>query len=326
MSVRPIFIFTLPRSGSTLLQTMLASHSQISTVPEPWILIPPLYALRKQGVFSEYNQTMTWKAIDDFIHRLPAGRQSYLAGVRAFGMQLYGELAGSSRYFLDKTPRYHILSGDIMDAFPEGKFILLLRNPLAVLASMLETWQAIHLYRFDLYLGLQGLVSTLEGRSQQLYIVNYEDLVRDPEGKLLELTEYLDLDFQKSMMTAIKPAAADQGDFGYPTKRDGTLSGEYREISAGAVDKWKTVLGRSPLRKRFAANYLEWIGPERLGAMGYDYEELRSALESIPVSYEDLGSDLLRWGRGMISSLFETHLWREKFLDSFNHPVILPHQ
>ena len=46
MSIRPIFIFSAPRSGSTLLQRVLAAHTQVATASEPWILLPllsPLY-------------------------------------------------------------------------------------------------------------------------------------------------------------------------------------------------------------------------------------------------------------------------------------------
>ena len=51
----PIFVFSLPRSGSTLLQRVLMSHNDISSVAEPWILLPQIYSLKKEGTLSEYS-------------------------------------------------------------------------------------------------------------------------------------------------------------------------------------------------------------------------------------------------------------------------------
>lgn len=305
---------------------MLAGHSQVSTAPEPWILLPPLYALRSGGVFSEYNQTMARKAIENFSHRLPGGREDYLGAVRDFGLHMYGKMAGSGTYFVDKTPRYHAVSGDIIEAFPEGKFILLFRNPLAIFASMLETWRAVHLYRYDLYTGLAGLITTLDDWSERLRVLRFEDLVRDPEHEILEICDYLDLDFQSPMLTSIKSREIKRGEYGYPVKLDGTRGEDYADISADPVDKWKAVLGRSPLRKAFASRYLAWIGPARLQQIGYDFHELNAELGSIPVTYQDLGADLLRWFRGLISSAVEPQIWRKKLADLSNNKIILPHQ
>jgi hypothetical protein len=46
MSARPtaIFLLSLPRSGSTLAQRILAAHEGIATTSEPWILLPYGYA------------------------------------------------------------------------------------------------------------------------------------------------------------------------------------------------------------------------------------------------------------------------------------------
>jgi len=48
-----IFILSLPRSGSTLLQRILGGHSQVHTVAEPWLMLNPLYALRETGIEAE---------------------------------------------------------------------------------------------------------------------------------------------------------------------------------------------------------------------------------------------------------------------------------
>lgn len=42
----PLFLLSLPRSGSTLAQRFLAAHDAIARASEPWILLPYLYTLR----------------------------------------------------------------------------------------------------------------------------------------------------------------------------------------------------------------------------------------------------------------------------------------
>ena len=46
----PIFIFSLPRSGSTILQKILMSSTQVSSSNEMWILLPLLNLKSKSGI------------------------------------------------------------------------------------------------------------------------------------------------------------------------------------------------------------------------------------------------------------------------------------
>ena len=45
-----ILMISPPRAGSTMLQRILGSHSDIHTVSEPWLVLHPLYALRPEGI------------------------------------------------------------------------------------------------------------------------------------------------------------------------------------------------------------------------------------------------------------------------------------
>src|SRR5947209_3362708 len=104
-STAPIFLMSLPRSGSTLVQRMLGTHPDIATASEPWVLIPTLYGTRTEGVLTAYDQMVAATAIRDFIAELPAGRADYYRACRKFGLELYGAAARGRPWFLDKTPR-----------------------------------------------------------------------------------------------------------------------------------------------------------------------------------------------------------------------------
>src|SRR5206468_7765156 len=92
VSVRPVFVLSLPRSGSTLLQRMLASHPEIATSSETWLLLPQLYALRPHGAQAEYGHRTAARAVQDFCSVLPGGQDAYIAEVRRSVLALY-ELA-----------------------------------------------------------------------------------------------------------------------------------------------------------------------------------------------------------------------------------------
>ena len=114
INVKPIFLFCLPRAGSTLVQRVLASHDDIATIAEPWILLPFLYSLRKEGIYTEYGHWVAHTAVQDFVAELPRGEEDFLSELNRFVTRLYCKVQGKeAAYFLDKTPRYHLVVEDI---------------------------------------------------------------------------------------------------------------------------------------------------------------------------------------------------------------------
>jgi hypothetical protein len=125
-----IFLISQPRAGSTLTQRILGSHREIYTVSEPWIMLHPLYALRRDGHQAEYSVQNSQKALDNFLNLHPEGKEAYFQAVRQMSLNLYeGLLRGSDKkYFLDKTPRYYYILPDLYRTFPDAKYILLIRS------------------------------------------------------------------------------------------------------------------------------------------------------------------------------------------------------
>jgi hypothetical protein len=279
-TVSPVFILSLPRSGSTLLQKILASHADVATVSEPWILLPPVYALRSDRSSAEYSQTTLSAAVNDFIDCLPNGRADYFAALREFAASLYTRLApNGERFFLDKTPRYHLIIRELMEIFPDAKFILLWRNPLAVAASMIETWGYkgrwnLFRYRIDLYQGLENLVTAATDFKDRIHRLNYEEMVSNPEAALGSVCEYLGLRLDAAALEHFERDGL-SGRLGDPTGPK-----KYDSISTDSIDSWGNVLN-NPLRRWWARRYIEWIGRDRLRAMGYDQHELLTQITAL---------------------------------------------
>src|SRR5215207_9233305 len=196
--MRQCFIISQPRAGSTLLQRLLATHPQVQTIGEPWLAIPFVYALREKGVSSEYIHISLAQGFGEFVSKLPGGRADYFREVRAMLERLQEKISAPGKtYFLDKTPRYHLVLEELAEIFPDAKFLVLWRNPLAVVASILNTWQKgkfnLLYYEQDIYRGPLNILSFTEKRAATVCEVRYEDLVGDPEKNVRRVTDFLEL-------------------------------------------------------------------------------------------------------------------------------------
>jgi hypothetical protein len=289
---------------------MIAAHDEVCSASEPWFLLPFLYTLRDKGAYGEFGYGLMREAIEDFCHNLPNGKDDYLEEIHTLALRLYKKAANpKARYFLDKTPRYHLVVNDIIRMFPDGKFLFLWRNPLAVVASIMETWGKgkwnLYAYKVDLFEGLENLVNAFEQHGDRILAMQYEDLISSPEASLRKIFDYLDLEFDKGLLTRFRDARFD-GRMGDPT---GVR--QYRNISQEPLDKWKGTLN-NPLRKSWCRRYLKWIGEHRLMLMGYDMDTLQKELEEIPFGANNMASDALRMAYGVAYCILDLPILGEK--------------
>jgi len=313
--MKPIFIFSLPRSGSTLLQRILASHDKISTTAEPWLLLSCFYALKEKGCLAEYNHSVLQQGVSDFCQNLPNGKEDYYVAVRHFAEELYGKASDKqATYFLDKTPRYSLVVEDVIETFPDGKFLFLWRNPLSLVASMMETWGSgrwnLYYLNVDLYQGLERLIeANVKYRdSENCFFCNYEDLITSPENWIDGVFNYLQLDSSAEVLGKLS---------NYEPKgrlRDPTGIHQYDSVNEAPLYKWKKVIC-NPFRKAWCRRYLRWIGKERLAIMGYDLDELLSDLGGVPTTWKFFFSDMILFPYGVLYNLLELPLLRKKLSD-----------
>jgi hypothetical protein len=302
MTVQPIFIFSAVRSGSTLLQRIVAAHEQVATASEPWLLLPHAYSLRPNGVEAEYPHSVMVGAIEEFCAILPNGSEDYREELRRYALRLYEKAAqGSSsngndlsnsqdtRYFLDKSPGYCFVVEEIMGLFPDAKFIFLWRNPLSIVASIIDTWEPWHptIFRQDLFIGLPRLTAAYAANRTRAHAVRYEDLLMGELQHWGALMDYLGIEFDPATLRSFSQVELN-GRMGDPTGPT-----RYKALSSAPTQKWKHTLA-NPLRKEWCRRYLRYLGDERLALMGYDRAQLTAALDAEPVSMSSLTSDIGR--------------------------------
>lgn len=308
----PLFVFSIPRTGSTIAQRILATHEDIATAGEPHILLHFLYSLKQGGCYTEYGHQRLASSIAGFCHELPNGIDGYLEEVRAFALRLYAKAAPTgAKYFLDKTPRYHLIVEEIIRLFPNGKFLFLWRSPLASVSSMLETWQSgnwfISRNEIDLFEGIANLTKAYEVHGTQAHAVRYEDLLARPEETLRGVFAYLELAFDPTLLSDFAKVKFSRGDWNMHRN-------QYQVLNREPLEKWKRILS-NPIRKAWCRRYLRWIGRHRLAMMGYDLDDLLDELNALPLNLRFVVSDLLRMSYNMAYRVLEFRMMKHKLSD-----------
>jgi hypothetical protein len=309
MAIQPIFIFSITRSGSTLVQRIIAAHEGVATVSEPWLLLPFLYTLRSQGVIAEYSHDMVVDAIEDFGKELPRGIDDYRQELHDFVLRLYEKAAGpEATHFLDKTPPYYFVADEIIRLFPEAKFVFLWRNPLSIIASIIETWHHgrwhATAHREDLFIGLPRLMAAYKNNRSHVHSVRFEDLLAGDDEPWRLLMEHLEIPFDPKALSDFTEVELHG--------RTGDLTGvkTYSALSTEPMQKWQRTLA-NPLRREWCRRYLRFLGNDRLATIGYDGDQLIRELNSQPTSTAALASDAGRLIGDLLKEPVRAHIRRQ---------------
>jgi tetratricopeptide (TPR) repeat protein len=193
----PVFLIGFPRSGTTLLDQILASHPQITTLEERDTLVDAASALVTPEDAFERWATLS----DGEIDRL---RGLYWTQVRA-GL---GGVAMRS-VFVDKLPLNAILLPLIYRLFPSAKIVLALRDPRdAVLSSFQQRFgmnaAMFQLLRLDTATAYYDAVMTLVRQTRakfplDVHEVKYEAVVGDFEPTVRALLSFLGLPWDEAV-------------------------------------------------------------------------------------------------------------------------------
>jgi tetratricopeptide (TPR) repeat protein len=191
----PIFIVGLPRSGTTLVERILSSHSLVSSAGEldcfASALVDAVHQKSGQAHVTR-QQFVTLSATLDFA---ALGRDYMRRALNVF--------TGTGR-FIDKMPLNYLYCGLIHRALPHAKIIHVTRNPMAVGYAMYKTlFKSGYPFSYDLgeiaqyYVAYRRLMkhwdTVMPGATYQ---VSYEDLVENQLVETHKLLEYCDLQWQ----------------------------------------------------------------------------------------------------------------------------------
>jgi tetratricopeptide (TPR) repeat protein len=236
----PIFVVGLPRSGSTLLEQILSSHSQVEGTME---LHDVVQMTRDLGRWAKKTDDDTYPEV---IAELPMERFAELGTEYLCRTQHHRKLGRP--FFIDKMPNNFLHAGFIHLMLPNAKIIDARRHPLGCsLSCFKQHFARGQAFSYDLadvgryyadYVSLMAHYdAVLPGR---IHRVIYEEMVADPEAQVRHMLDYCGLPFENACLRfyendrAVRTASSEQ--VRQPIYRD-------------ATDHWQ--------------NFEPWLGPLR---------------------------------------------------------------
>ena len=184
---KPVFIVGMPRSGTTLLEQVLASHSKI-------------YAAGELNFLQ--------KIIDKVGLSKPVNIQEYFEEIRNYYYSKISRIS-KNKFIIDKLPLNFRWIGFIIKAFPEAKIIHIQRNPMAVCWSNYKTHFVDNGMDFNLtqediakYYALYfDLMKFWDVQFKNNFLnINYENFVQDFEKQTKIILKYLGLEWEKQII------------------------------------------------------------------------------------------------------------------------------
>jgi hypothetical protein len=282
MAVKMLFVIGAPRSGTTMLERILSSHSMILGGPEPHLLTP----LAHLGVWAKvdkapYDQVLAAEAQQGFIQCLPGKEQDYWDACRAYCDTLYGRYLTTSgkSICLDKTPAYALVVPFMAKVFPDAKYVVLTRHPLATFSSYAESffdgdYATAQQYNPILNRYVPALADFLRQSEPAHFHVRYEDLVRDPETWMEQIYAYVGVPFERESIEYGKHQSDGPKGLGDPIGVK-----QHSRPSTASVKKWVEDLIVEPARLELMQQVIRQLDPEDLKTIGYPLETLWKAFE-----------------------------------------------
>ena len=202
MDKTPIFIVGLPRTGTTLIERVLASHSKIESADETFFMTMAINKERNIKGVTEIDSQFIKQGVNANIHNIA---ENYLS--------MIDYKLSDKPYFVEKYPFNFLLLGFIAKAFPTAKIIYLNRHPMDACFAMFK--QSYFKFAYSLadlaeYYVAQHKLHKHWKRvlGNRLIELSYEDFVTSQETSTTLLFNQLDIEFEQACLEFYKNTSA----------------------------------------------------------------------------------------------------------------------
>ena len=230
-SVRPVFVVGMMRSGTSLIEQVLASHSDVHGAGELMLmdnLVRPLLSSRADSARQLETDSLSASEIKSV-------RTGYLDALNAMRVP--------EKFIIDKMPANFRWIGIILSALPEAKIIHVNRDPMATCWSIYKHYfpVAAHEYAYDLEdlaahykVYLDWMALWRERFPDRLYELVYEDLTENQEAETRKLLDYCGLEWEEACLDFHKTERAMRTTSSVQVRRD---------LYQGSSEAWKNYEG-----------------------------------------------------------------------------------
>jgi len=213
LSQNPIFIVGFPRSGTTLLQTMLATQENMYSFPETHYFCSILRNLEfdNTDLINSQYLGIAFEKIKDFTELEFSEKTKFAIQSKADKGELTGKLLFeymvssflskeveveqlSTIQWIEKTPAHVFHIDVISEYYPEAKFIEIIRNPLNAIYSWKKNWGDDYTASV-LALRWKRSIDTFktfkDDNPGKAYTVIYENLIKQPKDEFRLISDFL---------------------------------------------------------------------------------------------------------------------------------------
>jgi hypothetical protein len=259
-AARPhFFVVGADRSGTTLLRLMLNEHPTLSVGPETWFFLD---LRRRFSVQQRLNPAEVDEALRiivsheryphlgvapaDLRSRAETLAEPTIGDLFALPGAMVAEREGAAHYG-DKTPGYSHCILDLAEAYPEAKFVHIVRDARDVALSLMRVgwyggtpWRAT-----EHWIDRVGACEQARAQlgSQRMIRLDYADLVLQTDATLRRLCEFLEVAFDERMLSFYETSAEH-----IPASKAAHHRKTTRPPSPQDVDLWKRDADRRLLR------------------------------------------------------------------------------
>ena len=248
----PVFLIGFPRSGTTLLDTILRCH-------------PSIDVLEEKPIIDKYVEKLE-KKIDSKFENLKSLNTSIKKEMRNFYFDQRSKYLSNDQksIIIDKMPLNIIYVGEIFQFFPKAKFILAIRHPSdCVLSCFMQNFLLNHAMANFLNLNDSAKMYDLVMNLWQIYTnkfsinfhtIKYEDLVLNFKNSVSSLLKFLDLSWSD-----------DISEFYKTSKKRGIISTpSYNQVSqpiySKSIGRWKNYEHELSTTKLYLENWIKKYG------------------------------------------------------------------
>lgn len=193
---RPILVLSMPRSGTTLLEQVLGSHSEVATAGESTVM---------DYVLDQRKQSLAFRTRREYLQALTADEVALLA--EEFRTMISAVADSDSTVIVEKGMNNVRDAGLLAAMFPEATFVILERHPMDVgwgcfkqnfsYQNFSYTYDGIA-SEFSRFLSLKK--HWLENLPKRPCVVRYEDMVLDLRGTIKPLVESCGLTWEEGCL------------------------------------------------------------------------------------------------------------------------------
>jgi hypothetical protein len=204
----PLFVVGMWRSGTSLLYALLNQHPKIALMYEGDLpLMWPLFL----GGKSKSDWLERWEFWNGALsrHQIAHGKfPAQVAGLRAATELAYREHAGDAIWGC-KSPTYYDAIEKLARDFPAARFIVIYRNPADICRSIVRagrkaSWfsrSGMTLRALLGYAEMKKGADRVAAKGVPVHLLQYEELVRQPESVLRGICEFLRIPFDSRMVS-----------------------------------------------------------------------------------------------------------------------------